>query len=435
MKVFACLLLVFFLPAQAAFALSGVLTVYIPSEDADYTLNQTLMAAIKSLRINNDDLVIDALEVDDYSHSDDFKKRLTTELMAGGGPDVILIADQLFPDVNKVIKSNLFLDMAPYLEADEAFDIDWFIRPAIEAGEYKGRQLFVPIHVRIPLLLSTNESLEALSISKTHEDMNALLEGLENISGMRSFSSDWAPFYLLPNYSGIPLIDHEVNAALPFSEKAKTFFFRAKELYGRDIAPNIVNGALRTVDADTYEGISQGLFVYGCENDVSYAIYMCYLLTALGEPNLQAMKTVDGGVLATIDEALAINVNTKNPQAAYAFIRLALSRYIQHPEILPARSVPVRIDGWKERIERAARNYVGARLNVNGGRILAARLPDEVYDYLYTLPEKVTECTFSASSGVSNKYYECMEPYFTGKTDLTAALDDLKFKLALYASE
>jgi len=94
-----------------------------------------------------------------------YKETLKTELAAGKGPDLIFGTDFDYPDIYKSMDSGVFLDLNPLIDSDDEFNLDDYVKVALDAGVYKGKRYVMPVEYYVPILLTTKEILDAESIT------------------------------------------------------------------------------------------------------------------------------------------------------------------------------------------------------------------------------------------------------------------------------
>jgi len=68
-------------------------------------------------------------QVVSFNNADEFKSRLLTELMAGEGPDVIVLSPSTkkgsitIETMRKLVESGVFCDLEPYISKDESINL------------------------------------------------------------------------------------------------------------------------------------------------------------------------------------------------------------------------------------------------------------------------------------------------------------------------
>jgi len=94
----------------------------------------------------------------------DYRTKLTTEIMAGRGPDVYIdttaLAATIFNDLHKKMDNGLFCDLNDFITNDNDFKLDDYEKTILDTGIYKGKRYLMPLSYKVPLYLTTEEKLE-----------------------------------------------------------------------------------------------------------------------------------------------------------------------------------------------------------------------------------------------------------------------------------
>ena len=88
-------------------------------------------------------------------------ERIRTEIMAGEGPDVFIVAGSnwLFPIPEKAMQEGVFLTLDEYIENAELGDWDNLTQPVLEAGRTEEGQQLVPMMYTLPVTIYSKESM------------------------------------------------------------------------------------------------------------------------------------------------------------------------------------------------------------------------------------------------------------------------------------
>lgn len=116
----------------------------------------------------SDGVKVEFVELPDFSHSEEDEAsrqlvQLRTELMAGEGPDLLLLSSsqQLFPDLAKSALSGAFCDLAPFLDQTLAgMDL---LDPVLDAGVWEGKRYILPLGFQIEGVEMQQEVWEEVS--------------------------------------------------------------------------------------------------------------------------------------------------------------------------------------------------------------------------------------------------------------------------------
>lgn len=418
-----------------ATAQENALKIYIPQDD--FLLCKSLEQGIQLMKKSHPEVTIQAEYLPGYWYDGEYAKRLSTELMAGGGPDIIAINEATFPDVQKAARSNLFADLSVFLEADQSFDRSSYMQPALDSGIIGNQQIYLPTFLKVPCLVSTEEILASCGLANPQlASMNLMefLSSLTDADAVQYFSEEYTMLYTLLSASGISLIDYDRMAVDLNSESNRAFFEVCSKIYAKDYK-TYDGGTTYSSNTDIFNGLDHSDYLYGVE---SYSFETLFINNALLSgasytPVTVVLPTIDGGERAFIASALAINANSQNKEAAYAFIQTMLSQEVQYPSTQDWLGLmPVRVDGWKGKV--ASRIEFNTSHGLGGTELPVGKLPESLVDYFVDGQDMITECGF-VNWQVLDMCFEAMQPYYDGKKTLDEALRELQFKLELYAGE
>lgn len=110
-----------------------------------------------------------------------YAKKMLTDTLSGDGPD-ILVLDNM--STRKLEKSEMLLDLKPFIEKDKDFKKEDYNTKVIEAGLYNGKQLIMPLDYTEQLLKNNNIKLEDNYSQK--DFMNALDGYISSINGNKN---------------------------------------------------------------------------------------------------------------------------------------------------------------------------------------------------------------------------------------------------------
>ena len=92
--------------------------------------------------------------------NEEFETRIRTEIPAGGGPDLVLMADGTFRDIYKTMQTDLFEDLNPYFGTDEEIALSDFVKPVMDGGILNGKRYLAPLNYELPVYLTTQSILD-----------------------------------------------------------------------------------------------------------------------------------------------------------------------------------------------------------------------------------------------------------------------------------
>ncbi len=151
----------------------GELTVYYVSEPL-------YEEAIRLFQHNWPEVI---LRAESFDNSSEMELRITTELGAGAGPDVMLFSSEFTSvDVLKMAKNGAFMDLTGAFECLSLYD------GYLDAGKIGGRQFVIPLGFSIPSIYTSVENMEDQQIelgdSYTFEDLcNEIIKNIYRNEG------------------------------------------------------------------------------------------------------------------------------------------------------------------------------------------------------------------------------------------------------------
>lgn len=418
------------------FAEEETITIYLPEDDM-ITVD-AVVRGIVQLKKTHPDIQVEIEYLPSIWFDSEYSTRLTTELMAQSGPDIIVMNSTTFPDVYKAMRSNLFVDLNTYISKDETFRREDYIEPALDAGVMDGHQYMMPIYIMPSMLTTTQRILDTYGLSNpqyTENTMLTLLEPLTKTDAPAIFQEMEASVINLPSFSGIQMVDYETMASNMQIDELRTFFELLQKIYQRDYSP--VEGAYYGSTIDGYVGLTEMNFIYDIEDYSFHGVLAnAALLSNEDQPVVIPLPTVTGGIHANIGFALAINAHSTKQDAAYALIQAMLSPTVQYPGSIDDRvaSVPVNKTQWDTCIQTQADYSSRGGYGSDGTFLEATPISQEIMEELYTLPDKITDCGMQ-NFQVLTMWLESMQPYYEEVRGLDASFNELQFKLELYAGE
>ncbi len=370
--------------------------------------------------------------------TDQYQTALTNELMAGSGPDVVLI-DYFMSDLYKTMDTGSFLDLSSIIKGDKDFNMEDYNTSIMDGGNYKGGQYIMPLGYSAQILVTDQSGLDSIGFDKTKvTDSTSLFREIskcvpkaeENqyFSRMTDKPILTSSFYS----SGISLVDENNKKILPDKEEFRAFCEAYQPFYKTD------NNKDKPYSGTIYDMYSQGILPFGYTNANSlWIIYWGYIKSKGGNPVILAPKSVNGGLCATITNGVAIRSGSTNQLNAWNFIKILLSAPIQGMDVnSDGFGYPVNREGIKSHLQKYK------KLDKSG--ITNDGEESELVDLTFLTDKDIEEFQtvlngFSGSTlrckPLDNLFTKCMEPYFKGEKELDSCMDNLGRQLDLYITE
>ena len=362
---------------------------------------------------------------------------IRTELMSGGGPDVLFDPHLFFEDIDKTMNTRVFADLLPLVERD--FGTDGLNPRVLPAGRRDGKQYVLPLTYNMPLLLTTEEALAQAGVNgeRCKESQLAILEEAaryaERTENTPAFYS--SPFFALyfPDLLGLPFLDYEKRTAdfsFPEYRPAVELY---KPFYPFDI---LEDDDMIFTPLDGYRHIKNREAVFECYNFNTGEELFWNASALAGEehPQLVPMAAQDGKYSAWVYQSAAIPASCKNPEAAWAFLKVMLSPEIQN-NWYNVRNLPVLSSCLEDRIS-ASQKEAGEPMEemVSGSQIILAPLSDAFYQEFRRITENIGHTAFTYSYASTTTLRQ-MEPYYKGERSFESCLEELENTAMIYMSE
>ena len=424
-------------PSSSGTPDTDVLNIYLDSYTKGY-----MQCLLDQFSLENENV---SIEITDLSslNMEDFSTKLASDLIAGKGPDIILVSNaastrNTFFNLTKLLQSNVFLDIN-----ELNVDLSACSQQVLAAGKYLGKQYMLPLNYSLGMMLTSSERLAEYGI--------VIDEGLEK------FSSSVASIYedgkfVFPNYftskelysfGGKTLIDYNNNTFLNLSE-TQPYFESLIRCYD-NLFPNILTSAspqnysfsnvLKNYNYSVKEAFLAGDLVFlsdqeflGTYQNLSYMNAIIDELIALNEtPVLFSLPTLDKATPAPmINYFLLVNKNASDNEAVRKFIESAIGEESQY-SYASQTGIPVNI----EIVHDMQNYYEGASSKYS-------------YANYCSIPEEVSQSYFETIENMSDGVYQdvqissCIFSVFreyVSSNDMHYAYNSGKERLEFYLNE
>jgi len=295
--------------------------------------DRSVKNAIRAFSEKRNDVRIESLACPAGSYEEGVL-RMSAEIMSGEGPDIVFFTQTMFNSLYKTMESGAFCDLNPLIDNDDTFGSLDLNRAVLDSAVYRGKRYFIPLRYSLPLLISTRSILEenGVSISDdwTLEDMKNIMHDFAANAGERHFFSYAISFESFVNFCGKKFVDYENSQSFFHSEE----FISLLELY-KEIHPYITPYSEVPTAERPEDSMKNNRFVMDLDTRLSPEELMMsnsIYNAILGEDMvLYPFPTMDGGTErpVIILNAVAVNQNCRNKEAALDFIEELLSTDIQ----------------------------------------------------------------------------------------------------------
>ncbi|MCL2815679.1 MAG: ABC transporter substrate-binding protein [Oscillospiraceae bacterium] len=389
-----------------------------------------------------------------------FQEVLKSEMLAGGGPDLIIGDAYLFGDIYKTMASGVFLDLDGIIEADPEFDFDLYNRTVMDSGVYNGRRYLAPLDYAVMPMMAVGERLaeEGIDISEFSTlsgFLGALRRYMANNMEKPGKHISYFPFFegamSYLNFSGIQYIDYE-NQKADFSDpKFKEIVDTYKEMVAYANNParefsSYYEEHISTTGGYSHDyamivGLRAGQMFYS-NRMVARIIERFYYdyggLTHDCSPVFAGFPNKDGGTTAVATKYAGVRQGSENKKNAYRLLKILLSYDVQalqaeNAAIYYQINVPV-----LKSAAQAAAEFEWSKSGLYGnedGSVIWEPVPKETHDRFMDIITNVDSCALPAYGPYDDFILPALELYFSGEKTYDACINDLKTKLEIYLSE
>lgn len=384
-----------------------------------------------------------------FSNYEEYFKKLSTELMAGKGPDVIIAQQFLFPSLRKTIESNVFFDINQLLIYDKDLKLDNFNKVVFDCGIINGKRYFIPIGYTIPVFWTTKTMLtkQDFKIDLTNWSLQSLDRLVQNYieqvdEDRYFFSGDIIQSMIFG--SGIKLIDYEKKKAYfnstEFIELLKYIkninktlsTFEIEKKYKNGVLGMLKDGAVSIVCNSSMQSMLNPGFLWMNNSEVYFFINENIKLIPF--PNYYGKNEF----YATPVRFVAINSNSRNKKAAYDFIKVLLSNEIQSSNSFQnIEGIPVNNTAFYEMLNKYSKEEIrGEKIfsTIQNSIVAAVPLPNETYKDCESIIKNTKYCNV-IDYEIQKFIYKYLDEYLAGKCSEEEAAHKLNNEVMLFLNE
>ena len=399
---------------------------------------------------------------DDSQERSDYISKINTELMSGGGADVLAI--DILP-YYKYADSGLLEDLQDYMDADSSFDIGDYRKNIIQAVKYRGGQYMLPLdymfdYVAYDSSLFTDEEkkkLESENVWITYEKMfDVAKEAFERENGsggpvrMIGAPADYVMLkeMMLPEFKDF--VDIE-NRKVSLNDGRFAALMESVKKYG-DLGYLQKSLGSEVPDMDDIEKLRQEKFFYKVKgqhslradiirneglNDGNFSFGLGNMSS--GDENddkiLGLLSDGNGKVPFNYLQAYGINANSDNKALAWAFVKYLMSEEIQSDPELMVVGLPINNEA---RMEKAKMMFTGNDTGEDSMESESAeaekKAEDRYIEMLERFSDSLNYCPIRDDTA-DGMIKDEVNRYFDGRKSAEEAAGALQEKLELYLNE
>lgn len=371
---------------------------------------------------------------------EEMNTKLSAELMAGEGPDIIIFRSSTFKSVNKILNSEIFCDLNELIDRDEEFDKKDYFEKIFDAGVYNSKRLFIPLEYSIPQLRTTVSTLKENNIPIDNSGFT--LESLSKLS--KSFAKVNSKsknliycnfgFASMMEISGIKFVDFDKKKSNFRTKEFIKLLDEFKDIYSTRAAYD------ECIKYQSYADMTKErkiVFAYDINNqspEQLRSFNSSYKSVVGDEMEIVPIET-NGVHYARLGKLVGINSNTKNKEAAYKFIKIMLSKdfqkaYDSHGNSNINLSVPVNKKAYSEDMAF----YVGNKGQEFGSTVPLVPLPKTLADKMNNIVEKAKTAHLIDNS-VYDIVSETLDKYLKGMATAEQTAKAIDEKITIFLNE
>lgn len=341
------------------------------------------------------------IEIIKFDSEEEMKLKMSTEIMAGEGPDIFSLSQKL--PFEKLTDSKTIADVNELIsEFSYDIGIDNCNSKIMDAGVIDGKRYFIPLFYSPDVFITTEETLNKYNLTSSEFSFKALSEKLsknkKEYSLFGSADDNIAFFYsFLDQYIDFNSGNTEFNSD-KFSEDLDSIY----SLIKNDTTDENVYYFL-------YENINNGASILYKEMPAFSIIVKTYsCLKYLGSTPVfvNNYNMDDDSISASIDVGIAVNDNCKNKEKLLPFIKYCLSCDVQKNMSEECMYLPVNSDAMEKCIDSIdeAIDFGDLIVSDKEKAIVETAQSAAIRDYKYII-NNITKCNLYGFNYLSDTYF------------------------------
>ena len=370
------------------------------------------------------------IEIVEFESQEEMKLKMSTEIMAGEGPDIFSMSQKL--PFEKLTDSKTIADVNELIsEFSYDIGIDNCNSKIMDAGVIDGKRYFIPLFYSPDVFITTEETLNKYNLTSSEFSFKALSEKLsknkKEYSLFGSADDNIAFFYsFLDQY-----IDFNSDK---FSEDLDSIY----SLIKNDTTDENVNYFL-------YENINNGASILYKEMPAFSIIVKTYsCLKYLGSTPVfvNNYNMDDDSISASTDVGIAVNDNCKNKEKLLPFIKYCLSCDVQKNMSEECMYLPVNSDAMEKCIDSIDEviDFEDIIVSDKEKAIVETAESAAIRDYKYII-NNITKCNLYSFNYLSDTYFnssvisDIVDKYLNGDISKEKFIHQLTAATEIYLKE
>ncbi len=373
------------------------------------------------------------IDVESTQNSEEFTHKITTSMLAGDGPDIIVSLCRLMPSISKMAKNGAFLDLNTLMNNDPDMKLTDFYQPVIEGGVIEGKRYFIPLNFSIPAFVTTSEVLEKNNI--TIDEKNWTWDTVLDITNqLKNTNSDKFLF------DQLTFRDMLITSNPFYSLDKKTSRFNSEEFIKllkiyKEISPFICSQE-EYISLFKFLQTGKGIFQ---DTNATYGnawyINSIYQMTMNQEALFYLYPSNDNKPYGWTGEIVGINAGCRNKEDAYIYLKFLLNERDANTKaslLLSFTPSSRDVHEYSKNIHVNAGAEVGAIFDDSNQNRTGIPLLDSHVNQIHNWSENVKYCSISDTS-VNKIIDEQVKKFLLGQqtAEQTAKVIDQKVKIFL----
>lgn len=377
------------------------------------------------------------IEIIKFDSEEEMKLKMSTEIMAGEGPDIFSLSQKL--PFEKLTDSKTIADVNELIsEFSYDIGIDNCDSKIMDAGVIDGKRYFIPLFYSPDVFITTEETLNKYILTSSEFSFKALSEKLsknkKEYSLFGSADDNIAFFYsFLDQYIDFNSGNTEFNSD-KFSEDLDSIY----SLIKNDTTDENVNYFL-------YENINNGASILYKEMPAFSGIVRTYsCLKYLGSTPVfvNNYNMDDDSISASTDVGIAVNDNCKNKEKLLPFIKYCLSCDVQKNMSEECMYLPVNSDAMEKCIDSIDEviDFEDIIVSDKEKAIVETAESAAIRDYKYII-NNITKCNLYSFNCLSDTYFnssvisDIVDKYLNGDISKEKFIHQLTAATEIYLKE
>ncbi len=412
-------------PDSAAQGAGGSLTLFLSSEQENY-----YGPGIEEFRQKYPEveLIIESYSINEMMSS---QHKVKTELMAGKGPDLLLLDAYGTDDVYKLLKAGVFAPLDEFMTDEAGWDGGQYVMPVIDGGKFAGVQYVMPLTYRVPLVLSSQEALDEIGFNMDAcQDTGSLLKEVSALyekDHQNRILLGMAGFMAFPQLLEGDFLDYESESIDIDPQVLQEACESYKNLYEEDRTDSLSELAYYGYGVDILD--REGFIAV--ITDIDIMLMPVTAIAAKETPVILPAGFAGEGAVAQVASYTGIRANSENKENAWNMLKILMGEEMQTAVSENTISVPV----LKSVQDKKIQTRLQLSLEEAEDYGLPAADPGEEFLAKYREYLASPGKTIFINNTCTVNFYNTMLPFYEGQSDYESCLQEFESYIKIYLSE